>query len=152
MNNEAIDRIKLIIDTGLECNLPTQAIAYSILCDEAMKKSKHNPNTCEIIGCNECIEYLKAKESEDECCTAIPPTQGVHYDKDPEEKCQHEYSNYYDGKYNKIIRCIYCRELDPIRQVYEKWKDSDFAEEYLNCETRPVIEIWNVIKKYCEED
>jgi len=38
-----------------------------------------------------------------------------------------------------------------ILEIYKKYKNSGFDYEYNQCETKPVIEIWNTIKKYCRE-
>jgi len=40
MTNEQIDRIALIIKTGIEVGLPNRAIAYSILEDDAVQSMK----------------------------------------------------------------------------------------------------------------
>ena len=139
--NKAIDRgIEECKDIWLNDNndvdtLKTAKVIQQVL--EAMKKSKHNPNTCEIIGCNEGIEYLKAKEPEEINKNELLES----WMQERREKLD------WMSKAAKLHR-----KADSIRECYNKWKDKPMRYGFTIEQCEFIQDIWNVIKQYYEEE
>ena len=126
MNNNAIDR-------GIEVVL-----------------KHHMKDDASILAC-EMLEILKAMKEQPLPCGCYESEEECDVCRKAEEKKECKYGKCLFDTYGKI-KIV---KNDPIREVYEKWKDIDVQDELGATMYKPksaYVDMWNAIKKYCEEE
>ena len=111
------------IDRGIAKAIESYATPMIIDILEAMKEPEYRPTREETIAFLEKIKKSFEPERSYEC-----------------GRC---------GKMGYKDDICSCLEKDPIREVYEKWKDITFASPHV-WEVM-YLEGWKAIKQYCEE-